>query len=302
MAIDYSHVLLGMGKDFEVIGRGEASAKKFETEVGKFVHQHGVTAALEKLATPTEAIIAVGVEQLGNVAIELIKAGVRRILVEKPGGLSTNDVNELNNIASEYNSEVLVAYNRRFYASTIKAKELIEKDGGATSCIFELTEWSHIIGPSKKGPGVKESWFTANSSHVADLAFYLCGFPKDWKSWHGGSLDWHKRSARFCGAGITELGVFFSYSADWEAPGRWSLEVLTRKNRYIFRPMEQLHVTPLGTVKVESIDIDGELDTEYKPGLYKQVDSFLSRNDEEFCSLEEQLEHCGAYDEMAGYN
>lgn len=302
MAIDYGQVLLGMGKDFEVIGRGSASAQKFEKEVGKSVYQNGVTTALKELAVPETAIVAVGIEMLASVAIELIKSGVCRILIEKPAGLSTKDVNELHDVAVEYDAEVLVAYNRRFYASTIKAKQLIENDGGATSCTFEFTEWSHIIGPSKKGLGVKEAWFTGNSSHVADLAFYLCGFPKDWKAWHGGSLDWHTRSARFCGAGITELGVYFSYSADWEAPGRWSVEVLTRKNRYIFRPMEQLHVTPIGTVRIDGVDIDDKLDIEYKPGLYKQVDSFLSHDDEQFCSLQEQLEHCGIYDEMAGYN
>lgn len=301
MAKDYARVLLNMEQDFEVIGRNENSAVSFESDIGKSVHQGGVAKAIVSLGAPTQAIIAVGVEQLANVAIELIEAGTRRILVEKPGGLNTCEIKNLTQLAKKYNANVLIAYNRRFYASTVLARKMIADDGGATSCSFEFTEWSHIIAPLIKGDGVKEAWFTANSTHVADLAFHLCGFPVDWKGWHGGELDWHKTAARFCGAGITEHGVFFNYHADWEAPGRWAVEVLTRKNRYIFRPMEQLHVTPLGTVRIDEVEIDDQLDKDFKPGLYLQTKEFLSNSDEHFCQIEQQLNHCSIYDEMAGY-
>jgi predicted dehydrogenase len=301
MAKDYALVLNGLGKDYEVIGRNADSAKKFELEVGKPVRQGGVKNALNALGAPEQAIIAVGVEQLANVATELIEAGTRRILIEKPGGLNTMQISGLQQTAAKYKADVLIAYNRRFHASTALARKLIAEDGGATSCTFEFTEWSHIIAPLIKGTGVKESWFTANSTHVVDLAFHLCGAPQDWKAWHGGALDWHQTAARFCGAGITEQGVFFNYHADWEAPGRWAVEVLTRKNRYIFRPMEQLHVTPLATVRVDHIEIDDQIDKDFKPGLYMQTKSFIDKDDDLFCSIEEQLKHCAIYDEMAGY-
>ena len=42
------------------------------------------------------------------------------------------------------------------------------------------------------------------------------------------------------GAGVTERNIMFSYHADWQALGRWSVEVLTYKRRFIFRPMKQL--------------------------------------------------------------
>ena len=53
-----------------------------------------------------------------------------------------------------------------------------------------------------------------------------------------------------------QKGAMFSYFADWEAPGRWGLEVLTRKRRLIFRPMEQLQVMPLGSVKIDSVELE----------------------------------------------
>lgn len=301
MAKDYASVLIDLKLEFNVIGRGSHSAEKFEHETGKSVIPDGITNALTSLGCPEQAIVAVGVEQLAKVTNELIVAGTKRILVEKPGGLTTLEIKELNNIAEKYNATVLIAYNRRFYASTLMARKLIAEDGGATSCTFEFTEWSHIIAPLSKGAGVKEAWFLANSTHVTDLAFNLCGFPKDWKAWHGGELDWHQTAARFCGAGITKDGVFFNYHADWEAPGRWSVEVLTRKNRYIFRPMEQLHVTPIGSVAINNINIDDQIDKDFKPGLYKQTLAFLNKDDELFCTVDEQVEHCAIYDEMAGY-
>ena len=301
MAQDYAKVLQSLGQDFEVIGRNEASAKIFESVTGHHVRQGGVRSALAASESPDRVIIAVGVEQLAGVATELIESGASRILLEKPGGLGTAEIRTLKQKAAKHGAAIMVAYNRRFYASTALARELITEDGGAVSCTFEFTEWPHVIASLVNGAGVKNTWFLANSTHVVDHAFHLCGFPKDWKAWHGGSMKWHPAAARFCGSGITDQGVFFSYHADWEAPGRWGVEVLTRKRRFIFRPMEQLQVVQLGSVKVENVGIDDQADKAFKPGLYAQTKAFLNKDDRWLCAIDEQLRHCAVYDEMAGY-
>ena len=302
MAQDYAKVLQNLEQTFEVIGRSSTSAERFELVSGHAVKRGGLGRALVAAGAPEQAIVAVGVEQLAVVTIDLIKAGTGRILLEKPGGLNTAEIGAIGVAAAKHGAEVMIAYNRRFYASTVSARELIDQDGGATSCIFEFTEWSHIIAPLVKATGIKEAWFLANSTHVVDLAFHLCGFPSDWRAWRGGALDWHPSAARFCGSGITEQGVLFTYQADWEAPGRWGVEVLTRKRRLILRPMEQLQVVPLGSVKMESVEIDDRLDKEFKPGLHGQVKAFLARDDRLLCTIEQQLQHCAIYDQMAGYD
>lgn len=301
MAQDYARVLKSLAHDHEIIGRGAASAEACASVTGHSVRQGGLTRALETFDAPDQAIVAVGVEQLAGVATQLIEAGTRRLLIEKPGGVNTTDILGLQQAAARHEAEVLIAYNRRFYASTTRARELIAEDGGATSCLFEFTEWSHVIAPLTQPPGVKDAWFLANSTHVADLAFHLCGFPAEWRGWQGGSLDWHSAAARFCGSGITEDGVFFSYHADWEAPGRWGVEVLTRKRRLVFRPLEQLHVTVLGSVTTDRVEIDDQLDKTFKPGLRRQTQAFLARDDRLLCTVEDQLRHCAIYDEIAGY-
>ena len=178
---------------------------------------------------------------------------------------------------------------------------MVVEDGGPVSCNFEFTEWSHLIEPMPLPSEVKNAWVIANSSHVMDLAFYLCGFPREWKGWRSGDMTWHESAARFVGAGITDKDVMFSYHADWEAPGRWSVEVLTRKRRFIFRPMEQLHVTQLESTVIEKVSIDDQHDKLFKPGLYKQTRAFLDQDETFFCTVEEQIKHAGIYSEMAGY-
>ncbi len=301
MAQDYTKVLQALGTPFTVIGRGEESARNFQSETGLTVQTGGLAQALSADKAPDTAIVAVGVEQLAPTTKQLIQSGTRRVLLEKPGGLNVAELSDLEAIANSSGAQVCLAYNRRFYASTLQAKEMIAEDGGVTSFHFEFTEWSHQIQDLHKAPGVMEHWVLGNSSHVLDLAFYLGGFPKDWKCWSGGGVDWHPAASRFCGAGITELGILFSYFADWEAPGRWGIEVMTRKRRLIFRPMEQLQVMPLGSVKVGQVELSDQLDKEFKPGLYRQTQSFLAGAGERFCSLAEQVEHAKLYGQIAGY-
>ena len=101
---------------------------------------------------------------------------------------------------------------------------------------------------------------------------------------------------------MTDQNVLFSYFADWEAPGRWGVEVLTHKNRLILRPMEQLQVTPLGSVKIEPVTLEDKLDQDFKPGLYRLVEAFLRQDTTHFCTLEEQVKNTEFYEKMAGYN
>ena len=101
---------------------------------------------------------------------------------------------------------------------------------------------------------------------------------------------------------MTDQNVLLSYFADWEAPGRWVVEVLTHKNRLILRPMEQLQLTQLGSVKVETEPLEDKLDLDFKSGLYRQTEAFLQQDSTYFCTLEEQVMHVELYSEMAGYN
>jgi predicted dehydrogenase len=302
MGRDYYKVLQALGESVKVIGRGEESATKFESMTGQLVSRGTLEFHLEQMGAPAQAVVAVGIDNLAPVASAMIRAGTKRILLEKPGALNRHELAQLAEMAAAHGASVLLGYNRRFHAATLEAERLIAEDGGATFCVFEFTEWAHTITPLNLPKEVKENWMYSNSSHVADLAFFLSGYPREVAAFHGGHLDWHSKSARFAGAGITERGIFFSYHADWEAPGRWGVEVMTRKRRFIFRPLEKLQVIQLASTTIAEVPLNDMLDQEYKPGLYLQTQAFLHGEDNRFCNIDQQRMKMDLYAKMAGYS
>jgi len=303
MAQDYIKILKNLECTFSVIGRGEESARKCE-EVAKCSVKTG---GLEKFlsANPnlcSHAIVSVGVEKLYETTLALLKYGVKNILVEKPGAMTQDEFNALDILSKEKSANVLIAYNRRFFASTLAAQNIIKEDGGVTSFNFEFTEWAHVIEPLVKAEGVKEKWFLANSTHVVDMAFYLGGKPTEIATFTGGGMNWHPSASNFSGAGISETGALFNYQANWESAGRWSVEMLTKEHRLIFRPMEKLQIQKRGTIpQVFDESIDYTLDEEYKPGLYLQTKNFLENNFNGICTIEEQTKINNIYNKIANY-
>jgi predicted dehydrogenase len=302
MAVDYAKVLLALGKEIVVVGRSATSAATFTEKTGIDARSGGLSAYLASGTNcPDTAVVAVGVEGLAEATMSLLAHGVRRVLLEKPGALTRAEIHAVKKLADEKGSQVLIAYNRRFYASTLKALELIREHGGVQSMHFEFTEWSHVIAPLMKAPGVKSAWLLGNSTHVIDLAFYLGGNPMEWNGYTAGSLDWHPASAVFAGAGRTSRGALFSYQANWDAPGRWGLELLTADVRLIFRPMESLQLMRKGSVAIEQVPIDDKMDKKFKPGLYEQMSRFLAKRAEGFCTIAEQAEAWDTYCQIASY-
>lgn len=304
MAVDYVKVLISMGLSATIIGRGEESARRMQEKCGVPVIAGGLSAfLLTRPMLPRAVIVAVGVEGLAPAAKELLDAGVKRIMLEKPGALRFSELQALHEQAKRCSAEVVIGYNRRMYASVLAAQTMIEEDGGVQSMHFEFTEWGHIIEGLIKAPGVKEAWLLGNSTHVIDLAFYLGGNPIEIHSLTSGHLAWHPSSAVFTGSGKTDRGALFSYQANWDAPGRWGVEILTRQRRLIFRPMEMLQIMKRGSVAVEPAAVDDSHEKAFKPGLYRQVEKFLTRNFvTDLCSLEEQVAKWPIYEKIAGYD
>jgi len=304
MAYNYAKVLKSLKQPFEVIGRGKNSALIFKKQTGVDAKIGGLKLNIKKAdIIPNVAIVAVNVENLAEVTRSLICSGVKYILLEKPGALNFQEIYSLNLLATKEKVTVMIAYNRRFYNSVSILRDLIKQDGGILSMNFEFTEWSHIIKSLKKNSKVKKNWLIANSSHIIDLAFHLGGRPKCWKYWHAGknNLNWHPSSARFCGSGVTDKGIIFSYNSDWQAPGRWSLEFKTIKRRFILKPIEQLQVINLESLKLENIKQRNNFDKNFMAGLYLQTRNFIKKDFSHFCLLSEQVKNIKIYSKIAGY-
>lgn len=302
---DYIKILNDLGCKYVVVGRSQENVQKFTEATGIAAVAGGIELFLSDNKIKIDAaIVAVGVEALAGATKSLLQHGIKNILVEKPGGSGMEEIVQLSELAKQKNANVFLAYNRRFYASVIHAKNKITEDGGVSSFNFEFTEWSHIIEKLEKPSVVLQNWVLSNSSHVIDTAFYLGGKPKELSVYtQKGNLTWHPNSSVFSGAGISEKGALFSYQANWQAPGRWSVEMLTKNHRFILRPMEKLQIQKTGSVAIEMVEgIDYLLDEKYKPGLFLQVKSFLTGEHSNFCTIHQQKEAVlNYYMKIAGY-
>ncbi|MDX9930781.1 MAG: Gfo/Idh/MocA family oxidoreductase [Bacteroidales bacterium] len=302
MGIEYARVLSAMNIPFITVGRGEASAALFREKTGMIALTGGIDRYLSSMnEPPSKAIVAVNVPDLCSTCISLMQHGVTTILLEKPGALSPAETENLLATARERGAMVYIAYNRRFLATVAEGRRLLAADGGVTSFHFEFTEWSDRVEPFDAHPLEKERWFLSNSSHVADLAFFIGGKPSSTAVFHYGSLGWHPSGSAFSGAGTTVEGIPFSYCANWDAPGRWGLELMSRNIRVILRPLEELQLQRRGSVAIEKVAVDDSRDREFKAGLYRMTEEFVTGTARDLCTLGEQAEMIGLYCRIANY-
>jgi predicted dehydrogenase len=302
MAAEYVKVLDALDAEAVIVGNRKESVDVFNEKTGKHAIAGGVAQFLKDNENSFEfAIVAVNVNKLFEVTKQLVNANVKNILVEKPGGLKKSDMDELLKLADERHVNVYIAYNRRFYASVEAAKKIIDEDGGLLSFNFEFTEWAHIMEKLSHPDEVMQRTFLCNSTHAVDLAFYLGGFPKEMKCQRSGGLTWHTAGSVYSGCGVTECDIPFVYQANWEAPGRWSVELLTKQHRLYLRPMEKLQIQNKGSVAIDFCEIDDKIDTDFKAGLYGQTKAFLTGEGvEKLCTLEQQRKHLDVYAQISG--
>ena len=296
MGKEYLKVLQAQKIDFTVFTRSKKTAEALKAETG-IVAEVGELEEVINKTSYTHAINAVNVENLVTVTELLIKNGIKNILVEKPLGLEVESVCNLLQLAKKESALIYVAYNRRYYASTAKALEIIDNDGGLKNIQFEFTEWKTKIDFSVFPEPVQKKWLHANSSHVIDLAFFFAGEPKEYVMYSGRCNGEQKDI--FVGSGKTTKDIYFSYSTNWDAPGRWGIELITDKHRLYLRPMEKLAIQELNSVAVNEVKIDDKLDVDYKPGVYLETKEFLSDTpSNKLKTIAEQVDSLKIYDEI----
>lgn len=289
MGKEYAKVLNGMNLPFHVFTRSEKTALLFKQKFEAEVSFGDLTDFLKQNPSFEKAIIAVPVQNLKNIGLALIQNGVKEILIEKPGAMNSDELAEMKIASHQKNSAVYIGYNRRFYESIDCLLTHVSNSTPVRSIHFEFTELSNQIEKSKLDPKVKANWLIANSSHVIDLAFFIAGKPQSIHCISSDSLNWHPAAARFTGCGVTENQVLFSYHADWKSPGRWGIEIMTDQHKFFLKPLEKLFIMKHGTFEVNEVQFHQDYDTRYKPGLYKQVEAFLT-DKKRLLSISDQIQ------------
>lgn len=291
MGKEYHKVLQAMGIDYTAVGRSEAGCRAFSEATGHSAFAGGLDRYIEENGMPyNKAILAVQAEYGSECAVKLINGGIKELLVEKPCGLDNAQADAIIQAAESHGAKVVIAYNRRFYAATLAAEQIIKEDGGVVSMKFDFTEKGFRDEESIDG------LLIGNSTHVMDLAFWLAGEPAELLALNNIEKKGSSLRVEFAGAGRTVKEALFSYSANWKAPGRWSVEVMTPKHRLIFSPMEKLQIQDTGSFAVREEKIDDALDVRFKPGIYKEVEMFLGNIDNErLLTIQKQRKHFEYY-------
>ena len=232
------------GTTVEVLSRTEQSAQTLAAAHGLAAAHHGGMERLAELDLDHDGIIvATPIETLLPYLEHLAQRGARRILVEKPLCLSSNDLRGF--LARHPDAAAMVALNRLYYPSVIALRTILRRES-AVSAGFAFGEMVERTLAAGLSPAVLARLGVANSIHVIATAFDLIGLPQTLEARIEGQgrLDWHPAGAIFTGAGTSENGVPFTYEADWLAGGRWSMAVRSARGIYRLEPIEGLVFLP----------------------------------------------------------
>ena len=301
MAIEYLKILDSTIKLFHykvsVVGNSTKNLDYITNTYNVTTYCGGIENNIDAVSHITYAIIASPVHLLAEHLELLVNKNIRNILVEKPAGLNRNQLENINKIAKEKGIKIYVAYNRRFYNSVITAKKIIENDGGAVLFNMDISELLHTIDINKYTKDVLNNWLLANTSHVIDLAIYLCGIPIKINNLIKPGLEWNKnRNAIYAGCGITDKDCLFNYQGNWIGAGRWSLEIFTKNYTLKFCPLEELQIRFKGTVNYVPIKFPKLFVDNYKPGLCTLVRNFIFDDTDELLTLESHIQNMKVYD------
>lgn len=300
MAKCYAEVLSYLHIEFTVVCRSETSLRDFKKSYDVEGFSGGLLNYIRQGSRHDTAIVAVNTTELASCTKELIRAGYKKILVEKPGALSSKELQQVAEL-SHSRCDVFIAYNRRFLPSVVTLQSKLNSANQLVSCHFDFTERTKIISNLDKPLSELNRWVIANSSHIIDLSYFLIGLPREGfvSNVKQGSLKWHNASI-FTGCGTSSKKVPFTYHSNWQSAGRWSVEIMTDSGKYLLCPIEKLLFCEYGKFEFEDLDLIGTEPRGIKPGLYNMMNAFLC-NDRNLPTIFEQQKLIETCESMAGY-
>jgi len=220
---------------------------------------------------PDGIMILVSANQIYDVAINLLPAGIP-LFFEKPPGLIPEQTKTLTGLANKYGTKNMVGYNRRYYSIFQKGIELIDQNGGLLGLAVEGHERFWKITGRDIPEKVRENWIYVNSTHTIDLLRLFGGevnkintLKKSVKKQNG---DQFVASMQF------ESGALGTYTSHWFSPGGWTVTLFGDGVTVNFKPLET-GIWIDSDFKEHEI-VPDDVDLEFKPGFYRQMEAFIN--------------------------
>ena len=191
-------------------------------------------------------------------------------LFEKPLGYNYKQSELIKKFINKNNvKNVYVALNRRFYSSTLKAKDLIKRVNGKR--FIKINDQQ----VQKYNNFVNENMMYGNSIHLID---YIANFTR-------GNLYKINKIKKFKSKKFDEVVCKLSfksgdevlYYCNWNSPGNWSVSITQKNQRCEMKPLENLNYQKLDNfkkIKRISFEFD-KFEKKYKAGFYNMIKEFL---------------------------
>jgi predicted dehydrogenase len=219
--------------------------------------------------------VTVSLFNLTEVTSACLESGIPTF-IEKPVGLSTQDIESLIIISNSNKTINMVGLNRRFYSNILNAFEIIKKDGGVRTILIDAPQRISDINHWKGFESKTNIW---NGIHCIDLFRFFCGeieyLNADVKNNNNNKFnDTFNSMIKFKN---NSVGHFIS---NWCAEGKWSVILVGNSKRVNIQPLENGHYfdkkSNIKDLKVSKEDIN------FKPGFYYQdrffIDSIISKS------------------------
>ena len=210
-----------------------------------------------------------------------------KVLCEKPVGIDFKQTKKILSLLKKNKKNFFVSLNRRFYGSTMKAKNIVNK--------FKGKRLISIRDQQLQNTGSRildKRVMYCNSVHLID---YIRIFAR-------GRLKKISKLKRFKNNKFSETitKLYFSskdevlYHCNWNSPGSWSVNIVQQNSRCEMKPLEELMEEKLSNGKRKRVNHKKLLiDSIFKPGLFLQIDEFLkmlSNKKHNLITIKEYLE------------
>lgn len=220
---------------------------------------------------PDAVFVLVSVLQMAEVAADFLRAGIPTFL-EKPPGLYTDQTRDLARLAEEHHVPAMVGVNRRFYSTLLTGRERLLAEGPIRSVTVEAHEDLQRIRDDAKFPEeVMRRWSAANGIHALDQLRFFGGHVTEItasrETVEGPMPDCCTATLRFEGGAVGRALM------DWFAPGSHRVEARSVGATFTSTIGHEAYIRYRGGHR-EQLELD-ELDRQYKPGFWRQDQTFL---------------------------
>jgi predicted dehydrogenase len=268
-----------------LVNRGRSNPEKLLREYGIGAHHTSLEAALSTGGFEA-AIVAVSCEATAEISHALATRGIR-CLIEKPLGMSSAEAKRIAELPSQ--AMHAVAYNRRFYSSVLRAREIVRSLGTPYSIHMEASEDLWKVMASSGLEGLRSRLIT-NTTHGLDLFTLFYGQAVETKALFARkqlegvpiSFQTGTRFANGCN------GTFLSH---WQSPTRWMVSLYG--DRYRIDINLSTNQCSLFSGKATTVFGPAVEDRRAKAGIYLQDWTFFEAvaqkalPPEPLCSVEE---------------